>query len=507
MRLSGYYVHGEQEQEMNVLLVYPDYPDTFWSFKHALRFVAKKSTEPPLGLLTVASMLPESWTLKLIDMKVARLKEKHLDWADMVMISAMSIQRESSKAVIKRCNESGVKVVCGGPLFSTGYEDFEGVDHFVLDEAELSLPEFLQDLEAGTTRHLYRANGHASLEDTPVPKWELVNLKNYATVNIQYSRGCPYNCEFCDITNLFGRKVRTKPTDRFLAELDRIHSAGWRGGVFIVDDNFIGNKVKLKKELLPAMIRWQHEHHMPFAFGTEASINLADDEELMVLMAMAGFNSVFVGIETVHEDSLEECNKKQNKNRDMAQSIRKMHDYGLQAKGGFIVGFDNDPPNVFERISTFIQETGIVTAMVGLLNAPKGTRLYNRLKSQNRLLNDATGDNTDSTINFIPTMDIAKLREGYQSILDSIYSIKPYYRRVKQFLREYKSFSKVRFHFRYHHLHALVGSIFRLGIFGRERGDFWKLLFWTLFHRPRLTAMAITFAVYGYHFRKVFNIG
>ncbi len=491
---------------MNILLVYPDYPDTFWSFKHALKFVSKKATEPPLGLLTVAAMLPEEWEKRLVDMKVNRLRDTDLEWADMVFISAMSIQRESARKVIEQCNKAGVTIVAGGPLFTSEHEDFHGVNHFVLNEAELTLPFFLHDLENGCAQAVYATQEFTSLEPTPIPMWELINFDHYATINVQYSRGCPYNCEFCDITTLFGRRVRTKTRDQVIEELDKIYHLGWRGGVFFVDDNFIGNRGKLKKSLLPSLIRWQEERGRPFAFGTEASIDLADDEELMVLMATAGFNSVFIGIETVNEDSLVECNKVQNKNRDLKECVRVLHDHGIMVKGGFIVGFDNDPPSVFERMANFIQETGIVTAMVGMLNAPRGSNLYKRLLKENRLLGDASGDNTDSSINFIPKMGKQTLQDGYRTVLQSVYSTKPYYERVRRFLQDYKPFMKKKTHFELRHLNALIKSVFILGIAGEERRNYWKLLGWTLLRRPKLLNLAVTFAIYGFHFRKVFQL-
>jgi radical SAM superfamily enzyme YgiQ (UPF0313 family) len=330
---------------MRALLIYPQSPDTFWSFKYALKFIAKKALHPPLGLVTVAAMLPEAWEIKLVDENVEPLKDKHLEWAECVFISAMAIQRKSVKRVVARCREKGVKVVAGGPLFTASHHEFEGIDHFVLGEAEVTLPGFLRDLEAGRARAVYTTDQFPTLADTPLPMWSLLKLRRYASMSLQYSRGCPYNCEFCDITSLFGRKVRSKSTAQVLAELDSLYTAGWRGSLFIVDDNFIGNKVKLKRNLLPAIIAWMRLHKRPFSLSTEASIDLSDDPELMRMMAQAGFEGVFVGIETPNEDSLAECSKLQNRGRDLAACVRKIQSFGLEVRGGFIVGFDHDSPS------------------------------------------------------------------------------------------------------------------------------------------------------------------
>ncbi len=488
---------------MKILLIYPKYPDTFWSFKHALKFIFKKAVNPPLGLLTVAAMLPERWEKKLVDMNVTTLNDKDLEWADFVFISAMSVQRESVKEIIARCKKIGVKIVAGGPLFTTGYEEFKDVDHFVLNEAEITLPQFLKDLGNGGAKHIYTSNQWADIEKTPTPLWGLINMKKYATMNIQYSRGCPFNCEFCDITVLYGHKVRTKSKDQILAELESLYSQGWRGGVFFVDDNFIGNKRKLKKEILPAIIEWMERKKRPFSFNTETSIDLSDDEELMRLMAKAGFNTVFVGIETPDEESLTECAKFQNKNRDLLACVRKIQKFGLQVQGGFILGFDSDLPSIFERQIKFIQKSGIVTAMVGLLNAPRGTRLYHRLEKENRLLKDISGDNTDCSINFTPKMDYATLINGYRKVLSTIYSPSYYYERVKKFLKEYELSQKGTFQFRFSYLGTFLKSILHLGIIGRERGHYWNLIFWSLFRCPRFFPLATTFAIYGFHFRKI----
>jgi radical SAM superfamily enzyme YgiQ (UPF0313 family) len=489
---------------MNILLVYPKYPTTFWSFKYALKFVAKKASLPPLGLLTVAAMLPADWQQRLVDLNVRKLTDADLRWADYVLLSAMSIQKESADEVIGRCRGLGVKVIAGGPMVTAHPEDYGHVDHLVLNEAEITLPMFLLDLANGTPQHLYTSPRWADLSTTPIPRFNLLNMNKYASMNIQYSRGCPFDCEFCNITALFGRMPRTKDAAQIIAELDTLHSLGWKGSIFIVDDNFIGNKAKLKKEVLPAIINWMEIRKHPFKLYTEVSINLADDEELMRLMVRAGFDQVFVGIESPNEESLAECNKRQNQNRNLIANVRNIQHAGLEVQAGFIVGFDKDPEMIFERLITFIQESGIVTAMVGLLNAPKGTKLHRRLEDEGRIVKTSTGDNTDFSLNFVPKMNTETLVNGYRSILKTIYSPKNYYARIRRFLKEYRPAPIRRFHLPYSHMRAALVSVVRLGIVGRERFQYWKLLLWSLFHRPRLLPHAITLSIYGHHFRRVF---
>lgn len=490
---------------MNILLINPQYPDTFWSFRHALKFISKKAVYPPLGLLTVAAMLPTGWEKKLIDLNVKALMDEELRWADYVFLSGMSIQKKSAKEIIARCKALDTKVVAGGPLFTARHEEFLEVDHLVLNEAEITLPKFLDDLKNERGEHLYSTHEWANVATTPIPLWRLINPKHYSSMCIQYSRGCPYDCEFCDITVLYGRVPRTKTKGQLIAELESLFTWGWKGHVFFVDDNFIGNRAKLKKEILPAIIDWMEKRKHPFHLNTQASINLSDDEELMRLMVRAGFACVFVGIESPNEESLIECKKTPNKNRDLTASVKKIQQFGMQVEGGFIVGFDHDPASIFERLIHFVQETSIVTAMVGLLNAPNGSKLYKRLLKEGRLLSTSTGDNTDCTMNFIPKMSVESLTKGYKQILETIYSPKEYYARVKRFLKEYKPTQPKIFQVRLMHLKAFTKSIVLLGVIGKERIYYWKLFFWSLFRRPKLFPLAITLSIYGHHFRKVFE--
>lgn len=489
---------------MKVLLLWPRFPATFWSFKSALPFIAKKSAFPPLGLLTVASLLPREWEKKLVDLNVEKLKDKDILWADFVFISAMAIQKDSAVELIGTIKKFDKKIAAGGPLFTTDWDDFsEDIDHFILDEGEETLPLFLADLDKGTLKKIYRSDIRPDVRKTPRPAWEMIKLKNYASMCVQYSRGCPFNCEFCDIVFLNGRMPRTKTKEQILAELDALYERGWRENVFFVDDNFIGNKGELKREILPAIIRWQEEKHYPFSFNTQASINLSDDEELMDLMIKAGFNSVFIGIETMEEESLNECQKLQNMNRNLLSSIKLIQDRGFQVQAGFILGFDNDSPSIFNRMTDFIQKSRITMAMVGLLQAAPKTRLWQRLKEEKRLLSQATGDNTDGILNFIPKMSSESLIAGYRKVVRHIYAPKHYSQRLISFLKEYKPKKHKKYKLSFGQFNALLRSFWVLGIKEKERFYFWKLFFWCLFRKPKTLPIAIRLAIFGFHFRKV----
>ncbi len=486
---------------MKVLLIYPSYPDTFWSLKYALKFIRKKAAFPPLGLLTVASLLPDEWDKRLVDVNVDHLTDGDLEWADMAFIGGMAIQRKSAVQIITRCKSAGLKVVAGGPLFTVEPDMFTEVDHLILDEAELTLPPFLADLEKGCPQKIYRTSGFCDIHQTPPPAWDLIQMKKYASMSIQFSRGCPFNCDFCNVTVLFGHRPRMKTPQQIIDELDKIYDAGWRGNIFFVDDNFIGNKRYLKTELLPALIQWR-KGKKGCVFYTEASINLADDPELLNMMVRAGFDSVFIGIESPDEGSLTECHKFQNKNRDLIESVRIIQRAGLQVHGGFIVGFDSDTQSIFQRQIDFIQKSGIVTAMVGMLQAPPGTRLFDRLQKENRLLGMSSGDNVNGTTNIIPQMGIDKLLDGYKNIMSHIYSPSNYYQRVKTFLKEFKA-PEVSIPMDFQRFLAFFRSSFRLGIWGKERFQYWHLLLWALFRKPKLFPWAITLAIYGHHYRKI----
>jgi len=489
---------------MKALLVYPSIPATFWSFKHILKFVSKKAAHPPLGLLTLAAMMPQDWDLRVVDMNAEALTDDLIRWSDMVFVSAMIVQKTSALSVIDRCHALDRKVVAGGPLFTNAAAEFPQVDHIVKGEAETIFPQFVKDFARGELQPIYSTEEKPDITCTPLPRWDLLNFKHYASLSIQYSRGCPFNCEFCDVVNLNGRVPRVKSDEQMLREFDVLYKMGWRGRLFMVDDNFIGNKVKVKS-MLRRLISWQEEHKFPFSLYTEASVNLADDEELMDLMVAAGFDCVFLGLETPEEESLKECGKHQNSGKDLVEAVKTIQRHGMEVMGGFIIGFDNDPPNIFERQVKFIQNSGVVKAMIGLLNAVPGTRLYERLKKEGRLMEDrTTGDNTDGSINFIPKMDAETLREGYLAVLNHLYSPKHYYKRVREFLETYQPVRRRRIDRT--EVMAFFRSILYLGILdkGKNKLYYWRLLITAfLFHR-RSFGEAISSAIFGYHFRKLF---
>jgi radical SAM superfamily enzyme YgiQ (UPF0313 family) len=485
-----------------VLLVYPRFPDTYWSFRYALSFVGKRSAFPPLGLLTVSALLPRSWERRLVDLNVRPLADADLEWADLVFASAMLVQRESLAEVISRARAKGKRVVVGGPYVSTGDGELPGADHVFVGEAEATIPEFVADLAAGAARPVYRAADRPSLELTPVADFSLVDFRYYSSMSIQYSRGCPFNCEFCDIIEIYGRVPRTKSNEQMLAELDAVHAAGWRGPVFVVDDNFIGNKKRVK-QLLPAVEEWSERHGRPFNFVTEASVNLADDDTLLDLMRRAGFARVFLGIETPVVESLHEAQKGQNTRRDLLESVRRIQSYGMEVMAGFIVGFDSDPEDIFARQIEFIRESAIPLAMVGLLTALPGTQLWRRLDREGRLLAESTGDNTDGSLNFVPRMDAARLVEGYRAILQSIYSPAAYYRRALDSLERLGRQANVAAD---RGLASDVAAFLRvaltLGVRDAGRWEFWSYLRRVVLeHRDQLEH-AVTLAAMGYHFRK-----
>jgi radical SAM superfamily enzyme YgiQ (UPF0313 family) len=486
---------------MNLLLVSPQTPDTFWSFKHVLRFVAKKAAFPPLGLLTVAAMLPRDWRLKLVDLNVGRLDDADIRRADYVLISAMIIHQESVREVARRCAALGKPVLAGGPLFTTGHESFPEIPHFVLGEAEEIMPQVVADLRAGTLQPVYRAPRFPSLEGTPVPRYDLINPRNYVTMAVQFSRGCPFECEFCDIIVINGRVPRTKTPAQMLAELEALRRLGWKDKVFIVDDNFIGNKARTRT-LLHALIGWRRSTSSTMGFFTEASINLADDAELCALMVEAGFRKVFVGIETPSAASLAECHKRQNSGRDLVAAVRTLQQAGLEVMGGFIVGFDSDTRDIFRDQFEFIQCSGVVTAMVGLLTALPQTRLYQRLQREGRLRGESTGNNTAATLNFHPRLNREYLEDGYRELMLRLYEPRHYYERIRIFLGNHRAAGE-RLRLSLADVGAFLKSFWLLGVWHRGRWSYWRFLLGTALRRPRKFRVAVELAIIGHHFRRI----
>ena len=486
---------------MRILLISPQTPDTFWSFKHVLRFVSKKAAFPPLGLLTVAAMLPRDWELQVVDLNVERLKDSDLRRADYVMISAMIVHQESVRIVAARCAALGKPIIAGGPLFTTGYEGFPEIQHFVLGEAEEVMPQLVEDMQQAQLQRIYRAPGWPSLVRTPAPRWDLVDLRRYVTMAVQFSRGCPFDCEFCDIIVMNGRVPRTKSPAQLVNELETLRQLGWKEMVFVVDDNFIGDK-RRTRVLLRELIEWRRRTRPGMGFLTEASVNLADDAELCALMVEAGFRKVFVGIETPSAEALEECRKLQNRGRDLVAAVRTLQRRGLEVMGGFIVGFDSDQTDIFKRQFEFIQHSGVVTAMVGLLTALPQTRLWQRLQREGRLESASSGNNTRAELNFKPKLNREFLQSGYRDLMKKLYEPRVYYQRVRTFLKNHHP-PGPRLRLSWADFTAFVKSFWLLGICYRGRVAYWCFFWGTLLRRPRHFRRAIEFAIVGYHFRRV----
>jgi radical SAM superfamily enzyme YgiQ (UPF0313 family) len=490
-----------------VLLIYPKIPDTFWSFKYSLKFIGKKSNFPPLGLLTVAALLPSDYDIRVIDMNVTPLKEKDILDVDLVFTSSMMVQKESLEYVIDLCNKLQKPVVAGGPYPSVAYEKIKGVDYFVLNEAEVTLPLFLKDLEEGHPQKVYHTESKPDITKTPPPRFDLLNIGKYSSMALQYSRGCPFNCEFCDIVELFGRITRTKTPAQFIQEMEILYHSGYRGSIFVVDDNFIGNKTNVK-ELLPKVIEWQKARHYPFLFFTEASVNLAADEDLMDLMVDAGFTMAFLGIETPVEKSLKESGKFQNMRIELLESVRKIQRKGIEVTGGFIIGFDNDPENIADLQIDFIQKSGIATAMTGLLTALPNTRLYKRLEAENRILKDSTGNNTYAlTLNFVPKMEKEHLIESYKKVMTHIYTPKHYFERCLSLLENYPSSARINLGAtRLSNIISYARAFFQSLVtqtFSSYGFYYWKFLLRVLFKKPVFFPKAVQMAIYGHHFFKM----
>jgi radical SAM superfamily enzyme YgiQ (UPF0313 family) len=484
------------------LLVYPELPPTYWSMKYAMRFIGKKASLPPLGLLTVAALLPQEWDLTLVDMNVEPLTDAAIAGADIVLTSSMIVQRESLERVVERCKALGKTVVAGGPFPTASPERIAGVDHFVLGEAEITLPPFLRDFERGRAERVYADAARPDIARTPVPRFDLLRREKYSSMALQYSRGCPHSCEFCDIIELFGRKPRTKTPAQFLDEMTVLHAGGYEGSLFVVDDNFIGNRREVKA-LLPQVASWQRERNYPFALFTEATLALAEDDALMDGMVEAGFNMVFLGIETPDRCTLESVGKRQNLKSDMLASVRAIQHRGMEVSAGFVIGFDTDPEDIFDRQIRFIEDAGIPTAMVGLLAAVPNTRLHRRLAAEGRLIDESGGNNThDLRLNFVPRMDTRTLLAGYKRVLAELYKPRRYFRRCLDLLKNLKVHRTSHRRVRATELRAFVLSLLAQ-TFSRYSCAYLGFLARGFLARPRMIAETVTMAIKGHHFFKI----
>lgn len=489
----------------NALLIYPEHPPTYWGMTTTLEIIGKKAMFPPLGLLTIAAMFPPDYDLRLVDLNVTALRDEDLVWADIAFTSTMIVQRVSLQLVINQCNRAGVPVVAGGPHPTTFHGEIEGVDHFVLDEIEETFPQFFQDLAQGTAKAMYRELRKPDITQTPLPRFDLIDMKDYHTLGLQFSRGCPFDCEFCDITKLYGRVARTKTPAQMVEEFELIYKLGWRGQVFLVDDNFIGNKRDAMK-LLPVLGEWQRDHGYPFSLSTEASANLARMDALMDAMVEAGFNTVFIGIETPNPKALIKTKKPQNISKReenfLFNAVRRIQQKGMQVQGGFILGLDGDEEDVFDAQINFIQETGIPVAAIYLLTALKGTDMYHRLKEENRLLEVSIGTST-MTLNFIPEMDPDALIDGYLRVITTLYdpTLENYFQRCLTLIEHLK---------RVPHLSkSKTKTAVYMDIMGLRRvlseeqvPIYLRFIAEVSKHHPRMLSKAIDLAAQGYHFEK-----
>jgi radical SAM superfamily enzyme YgiQ (UPF0313 family) len=483
---------------MKALMVYPKFPPTYWSYTYALRFVHRKSLLPPLGLITVAALLPKHWEPKLIDLNIESLSDREIKKADVVMLTGMHVQRHSLHEVLKRCRRLRVPTIVGGPYATSEPHLLEDADYLVLGEAEETLADFCAAFEAGRAPRVTRNDRMPDVTTSPVPRFDLLKRHVYHHMSLQYSRGCPFTCDFCDIIVMFGRTPRTKSAEQVDAELDGIRSTGFRGSVFFVDDNFIGNK-KAVRTLMPRIKSWQERNNWPFDFYTEASLNIAEDSALMTAMAQAGFESVFIGIESPSEASLLETRKAQNVRGSIVGRVHEVLRHGLDVWAGFIVGFDSDGPDIFEQQIEFIEKSAVPFAMIGILHALPGTPLHARLKDAGRLRPlESTADHFGRT-NFETKIPEPALLNGYQRILQTIYDPRKYLERVHSMLR----IKGKRAHpgwVRPAHVFAGMRAVLRQGVLSRYRFTYWRFLWKTVKWDPSRLADAIGNAAAGHHF-------
>ena len=485
---------------MRVLLLYPEFPQSFWSFEKTLELVGKKSLLPPLGLITVAGLLPREWEYRLVDRNIGKVSEADWEWAELVLLSGMIVQKDDMLLAIKEAHQHGKKVAVGGPYATSLPDEVAIADYRILDEGELTIPMFLEALEEGATSGTYRSEIKASVTETPIPRYELLDLTAYDNMSVQFSRGCPFQCEFCDIIVLYGRKPRTKDPKQLLKELDYIYDLGWRGGVFMVDDNFIGNKRNVKL-LLKELKEWMREKEYPFSFDTEASVDLANDEELMELMVECSFKKVFLGIETPDEASLALTQKFQNTRDPLTESVDKITRYGLQVMAGFIIGFDNEKKGAGDRIVSFVEQTGIPMAMFSMLQALPNTALWHRLEKEGRMLDQGANINQTTLMNFIPTRPIEDIANEYVNGFYELYDPKTYLNRTYRYFmklgvprhsgkRKIDSSS----------IKALLTICWRQGVLRETRWTFWKNFVGVIQRNPKLLPLYVVACAYLEHF-------
>jgi radical SAM superfamily enzyme YgiQ (UPF0313 family) len=492
-------------ERRKVLLVYPEFPLSYWGFQYSLRIFGKKAMHPPLSLITAAALCPREWEYRLIDLNIETLSDEDIRWADMVFLTAMGIQTKSLYEVVERCKQLGRKTVLGGPWASGSPDRSIGLaDVCVLDEAEITMLPFLEDLEKGTLKNVYRTDKKPDVSISPCPRYDLLKLDKYSVIDVQYSRGCPFNCEFCDIIELYGRVPRTKTPDQIKVEFQTLYDLGYRGPIFLVDDNFIGNK-KNVRVLLKELVPWQQKHEYPFFLTTEASVNLAEDEKLLEDMRLAGFKRVFVGIETPSLESLKETQKYQNTRKPLVEAVQTLIDHGLEVSGGFIVGFDNDEADIFERQIEFIEQAEIPWAMVGTLTAIPSTQLWRRLEKEGRILGFADGDQFGRP-NFKTKMDPEVLYKGYLRLLEHLYKPENYYKRVLSVLARHDKANHPNLHEKNYPLIKVIFltlmSVIALGIKAEYRQHFWSYLATVIRKHPKRYVQALINAVIGHHFIK-----
>ncbi|MGK7937933.1 MAG: B12-binding domain-containing radical SAM protein [Xenococcaceae cyanobacterium] len=489
---------------MRALLVYPVFPQTFWSYDKILELVDRKVLLPPLGLITVAGILPQEWEFKLVDRNIRAVTEVEWEWADIVIFSAMIVQKQDLLDQIQAAKQRGKLVAVGGP-YATSLPDEPlnaGADFLVLDEGEITLPLFVEALAKGEKKGIIRTTEKPDVTTTPIPRYDLLELNAYDSMSVQFSRGCPFQCEFCDIIILYGRKPRTKTPAQLLKELDFLYELGWRRGVFMVDDNFIGNKRNVKL-LLKELKKWQNDHQYPFRFNTEASVDLAADQELMDLMVDCNFDAVFLGIETPDEDSLTLTKKFQNIRSSLTDTVDKIIRSGLRPMAGFIVGFDGEKKGASERIINFVEDAAIPTAMFGMLQALPNTALWHRLEKEERLLKSDKQDiNQTTLLNFVPTRPIEDIANEYIETFWKLYDPNRYLDRVYRCFLKLKN-NPVKSPFKmpnFVDLKALTIVIWRQGIKRDTRWKFWHHLFIIIKENPGVWEHYLTMCAHNEHF-------